>query len=257
MEQTLRNRLFFGTLMLLALFVLLWVDQAVQRYTLLLGWNRTDHGPAGFGGVGLIILLVVILPVATRELAALFTVENVQPYRTVVFFGSCALLIHAFATQFPRFRPIAASTLAFIIVSVMLIAAFQRAATRQTQEAITRMAGTVLSTLYLGGLAWFLIALRVKRSWSEGEPRFIGSTMVVLMILLVVKFTDIGAYFGGRAFGKHKLIAWLSPKKTWEGLACGLLTAGLVGAACAPRVSQLSWQRAFVFGVVIGGVGQL
>ena len=74
------------------------------------------------------------------------------------------------------------------------------------------MAGTVLATLYLGGLAWFLMAIRVKHS-----KYFSGSTMVVLMILLVVKFTDIGAYFGGRAFGRHKLIVWLSPGKTWEG----------------------------------------
>jgi len=80
---------------------------------------------------------------------------------------------------------------------------------------------------------------------------------VILMILLVVKFTDIGAYFGGRAIGRRKLILWLSPGKTWEGLFCGLLTAGLVGMACAPRVSQLTWDKAFVFGVIIGGIGQL
>jgi len=41
-----------------------------------------------------------------------------------------------------------------------------------------------------------------------------------------VKFTDIGAFFGGRALGRHKLIPWLSPGKTWEGLLCGMLTAG-------------------------------
>ena len=71
------------------------------------------------------------------------------------------------------------------------------------------------------------------------------------------KFTDIGAYFGGRALGRHKLIPWLSPAKTWEGLLAGVITAGLVGMACAPQVSNLSWQKAFVFGAIIGGVGQL
>ena len=81
--------------------------------------------------------------------------------------------------------------------------------------------------------------------------------MAIVMILLVVKFTDIGAYFGGRAFGKHKLIPWLSPGKTWEGLFFGLLTAGLVGAICARWTLELLWHRGLIFGIIIGGVGQL
>ena len=90
---------------------------------------------------------------------------------------------------------------------------------RIARAALVLMAGTVLATMYLGGLAWFLMALRVKHS-----EHVEGTTLVLLMILLVVKSTDIGAYFGGRALGRHKLIPWLSPGKTWEGLACGRST---------------------------------
>jgi phosphatidate cytidylyltransferase len=76
-----------------------------------------------------------------------------------------------------------------------------------------------------------------------------------------VKSTDIGAYFGGRALGRHKLIPWLSPGKTWEGLVCGVLTAGLVGALLARWIHlptfPLPWWKGFVFGMVIGGIGQL
>ena len=245
MERALRNRLTYGPMMLAALFALLWLDWFVQ--------SRTRHlEPNGVGGVGLLVLLLVILPVATIELATLFAAERVRPYRFVSTVGSGMLVLHAFATQFREFKPIAASALAFIVVSVMLFAALRRAMLRQVQEAITHMAGTVLATLYLGGLGWFLMALRVKSS-----ENFTGTTMVVLMILLVVKFTDIGAYFGGRTFGKHKLIPWLSPGKTWEGLFFGVLTAGLVGMACAPRVSNLTWWKGFVFGAIIGGVGQV
>jgi phosphatidate cytidylyltransferase len=161
--------------------------------------------------------------------------------------------VHAFLTQFPPFKPIAASTLAFIVVFVMLFAALRRAWGKQTQEAIVHMAGTVLATLYLGGLAWFLLALRVKES-----DNVVGTTMIILMILLVVKFTDIGAYFGGKRFGKHKLIFWLSPGKTWEGLFFGMMTAGCVGAICAAFIpGQLRWWQGLIFGIVIGGIGQL
>ena len=90
--------------------------------------------------------------------------------------------------------------------------------------------------------------------------QFNGSTAIVLMILLTVKFTDIGAYFGGRSLGRHKLILWLSPGKTWEGLGCGLVTAGVVGAICSrwisPPMYNLPWWKGFVFGALIGGIGQ-
>src|SRR5688572_16850896 len=251
MERALRNRLTYGPMMLAGLFALLWLDWYVER--------RTQHLEGGIGGVGILVLLLIILPIATIELATLFAAERVKPYRFISMAGSGMLVLHAFATQFAAFKPIAASTLAFIIVFVMLFAALQRAVLKQTQEAITHMAGTVLATLYLGGLGWFLMALRVKESVN-----FTGTTMVILMILLVVKFTDIGAYFGGRALGRHKLIPWLSPGKTWEGLFFGMLTAAAVGAAFAPFIStdtrehfHLPWWKGAVFGAVIGGIGQL
>ena len=253
MEAALRNRLTFGPIMLGALFGLLALDHFAEQWTV--GWVPHRGGPHGIGGIGLGVLLLIVIPVATLEIARLFTAEHVQPYRTISALGSGAMLVHAFLTQFSWFQTSAASVLAFIVAFVMLAAALRRAWGKQTQEAITRMAGTVLSTLYLGGLGWFLLALRVKHG-----DRFNGSTMVVLMILLVVKFTDIGAYFGGRALGRHKLIPWLSPGKTWEGLICGMLTAGVVGMVCSrfigvPRY-ELLWWEGLVFGIVIGGIGQ-
>ena len=175
----------------------------------------------------------------------------------MVAVGCAGLVIHAFLTQFEWFGPVSASTLAFIIVFVMLFAALRRAFMKQTQDAIHHMAGTVLATLYLGGLAWFLMALRVKHA---GRHLFHGSTMILVMILLVVKATDIGAFFGGRALGRHKLIFWLSPGKTWEGLICGVLFSALVGALLAPLIGipdyRLTWWKGAIFGGVLGAIGQ-
>ena len=57
-----------------------------------------------------------------------------------------------------------------------------------------------------------------------------GLLMVVLV--MVVAAADIGAYFAGRRFGRHKLAEHVSPKKTWEGFwggvaACAMLAAVL------------------------------
>lgn len=42
-------------------------------------------------------------------------------------------------------------------------------------------------------------------------------------LLFVVFFGDIGAYFGGRTLGKNRLMPMISPNKSWEGAAFGLL----------------------------------
>jgi phosphatidate cytidylyltransferase len=48
-----------------------------------------------------------------------------------------------------------------------------------------------------------------------------------------VKASDIGAYAAGMSFGRHKMIPWLSPAKSWEGLAGGIALAAAVGGAMA------------------------
>lgn len=259
MELALRNRLTYGPMMLVGLFALLVLDHNAQGWTR--AWMQARYGEhaRGIGGVGILILLAIILPLAVREIALLFTAERVRPYRLIAAAGSSLLILHAFLTQFPPFKPIAASTLAFIVVFIMLLAALRRAMEKQTQEAIVHMAGTVLATLYLGGLGWFLMAIRVKEATRGG---FKGTTAVILMILLVVKFTDIGAYFGGRATGKHKLIPWLSPGKTWEGLFWGMATAGLVGVAFCfvpgiPVTLSEHPIKTFFLSAILGGIGQL
>jgi phosphatidate cytidylyltransferase len=263
MQDALRKRLWSGSFLLLGLFALLygdyWVEHATARYGLVRSGEGANARSFGLAGVGLFFLMMVLLPRATTEMARLLTVENVRPYRFLAAMGSGLLSVHAFMTQFAWFQHIAASTLAFIVVLTMVFAAVRTASAKQTQIAITRMAGTVLSMLYLGGLAWFLIAIRVKHS-ADRVHGFQGSTQAVVMILLVVKSTDIGAYFGGRAIGRHKLIPWLSPGKTWEGLACGLLTASLVGLGCRlvwpAALSTLNAPKALLFGLIIGAVGQ-
>src|SRR5690349_10511013 len=142
MERALRNRLTYGSIMLAALGLILWFDDEAQRLTR--SWMKEHYAvQGGIGGIGLLILLAMLLPLATRELATLFTAERVRPYRVIAGAGSALLILHAFLTQFPPFQRVSASALAFIIVFIMLVAALRRAWMRQTAGAIVHMAGTV------------------------------------------------------------------------------------------------------------------
>ncbi|TCP94966.1 phosphatidate cytidylyltransferase [Cricetibacter osteomyelitidis] len=52
--------------------------------------------------------------------------------------------------------------------------------------------------------------------------------MQLLYVFILIWGADSGAYFAGRAFGKHKLAPKVSPGKTWQGVFGGLVTAGVI-----------------------------
>jgi phosphatidate cytidylyltransferase len=57
------------------------------------------------------------------------------------------------------------------------------------------------------------------------------SAVFLVSVMVIVWVADIGAYFSGRAFGKHKLAVHISPGKSWEGAAGGWVAVLLLAAA--------------------------
>ncbi|MDP8163139.1 phosphatidate cytidylyltransferase [Pasteurella skyensis] len=76
----------------------------------------------------------------------------------------------------------------------------------------------------------FLIAMPALRFYHYHSTPYQGA-FLLLYVLVLVWSADSGAYFFGRAFGKHKLAPKVSPKKSIEGVIGGLLTAGVVAFA--------------------------
>ncbi len=78
----------------------------------------------------------------------------------------------------------------------------------------------------------------------------------VLFMVIVTKFSDMGAYLTGSLIGKHPLVPHISPKKTWEGFFGAL--AFSVGGGCAliaimpEKLPLLNYTHAIVLGLVLG-----
>lgn len=78
----------------------------------------------------------------------------------------------------------------------------------------------------------------------------------VLYLLLVTKFSDMGAYLFGVMFGKHPFAPHISPKKTWEGIAGAIFTAlmGSYGlyALIPEKLAAFSWTHVTILGLLLG-----
>lgn len=73
----------------------------------------------------------------------------------------------------------------------------------------------------------------------------------VILLMFVVWGADTGAYFAGRAFGRHKLAPRVSPGKTWEGVAGGAALALLVALVGTVWLEPIGGYAAFLGLVVL------
>lgn len=85
------------------------------------------------------------------------------------------------------------------------------------------------------GAAWyasgFVYALLPALALLWIRERDAHGLALLIWTFLVTWATDIGAYFAGRSFGRHKLAPTISPNKTVEGLIGGIVAATLFGGA--------------------------
>ena len=97
---------------------------------------------------------------------------------------------------------------------------------------------------------WSVLHITLIKALPEG-------TALLFYLLLVISFSDIFAYFGGKRFGKSLLAPNISPKKTWEGSFSGVVGGGLVGAVFGELTMSMFWLFGLILAMLLAVVGQL
>ena len=191
-----------------------------------------DVGAWLCNGAVIALIVLILSALAAAEVTRFVRAAGFFPNRAVVQAFSAGFVIGPYLSfNLQRHSGWHDESWGMVWVSLALGLAFlMQAARRGTEKAAINVALAIFIIIYTGGLAGYLVRLRMEVGGWEG-------TAVLLFSVFLVKVNDIGAFFTGRSFGKHKFIPWLSPKKTWEGFVGGIV----VTIACAVGLGM--WLR--------------
>ena len=132
------------------------------------------------------------------------------------------------------------------LVGVTLVALVMVMREKDLAHALPRAALLILGIVYIFG-CW-----KCARPLRETSPHWL---MYGLMLNWV---GDIGAYYVGKPYGKHKLAPRVSPQKSWEGSIASVVTSVIVGTLYLQRfIPTVPLWHAIVLTVAANIAGQL
>ncbi len=112
---------------------------------------------------------------------------------------------------------------------------------------IVAIATTLLGLMYV---PWLLNFIQ-KINYLDG----VDGRFYVLYLLIVTKFSDVGAYCVGSLIGRHKMIPRISPGKTWEGFAGAVVVSTgasvLLAQFAGERLKEMNLGHALAIGLIL------
>ncbi len=235
-------------------------------------------------GIPIVVLIVLFKPFALLALLAMLAAVTVHEYYglskakglrpqvvigctaaalTVLTFAQLRLttILHLPAGSATSLQPVVALFILLFVI-VFFIEMF-----RELPNAFMQISVTISGVIYIGlGLGAFFgirefFYLREAAARATGMVELpIDPGLFAVIVLASIWICDSGAYFGGRAMGKHLLFPRVSPHKTWEGAFWGAITAWgtwFAARAIFPGLAALRPIDCFVFGVIVGVFGQM
>ena len=148
--------------------------------------------------------------------------RGMKPDVIVGFVGAAALFtVFYFDRPHENFLPLLLLILPGLTIAA-LVAAMLRGA--PFENMIASVGATVLGVMYVAFLGGHLVAVRMGFEQQRAAH-------LLSLFFLVIMGSDTGAYYTGRALGRHKLAPKISPGKTWEGAVGGMAASLLMAVA--------------------------
>lgn len=243
------QRILYGILGVLIVVTIVTVDVGVARA--IMGSGHPDavadadpNLPGIFDSIGgtpigrllsrgstIPVVFAIVLVIAAFELNRLFACRSIRPQLPLAIIIIAVLFISPWlsAAEWLGRDPAQVEGLQWQVVWLLigLVGSAILLVMRGRPEGVIRDIGaTWFMMIYLGLLPSFAVQIRCDR-----DTPGVDGAWLLLVVLLVTKFADIGGYLTGSLFGRHKLAPSLSPGKTIEGAVGGTLAS--VGLAMA------------------------
>ncbi len=217
------------------------------------------------GGLVYLGVVIAFVLLGQREFYHLIEEKGARPLWSLGLGAGAALPVVAYmGNEYHVTLLMTASLLALMVAQLRK---------RNITESLASLSGTFFGVVYVGWLLSHIVVLR--NFYGAGLDRFgLGEVtslalvpeagiFFVIFTLTVVVNCDAGAYFAGRAWGRHKLAPRVSPGKSVEGALGGIVwgtTAGLICKAVFdafwPALSaSLDWGVLAGLGVLLGMAG--
>ncbi|GCE25407.1 phosphatidate cytidylyltransferase [Dictyobacter alpinus] len=204
-----------------------------------------------FGGWWAFVACLLVTVLGTLELHTMLFKAG---YRPLVWISYGLSLLFLGSAMFPaqRILILQVGIGASLVISFCWL--FMR---KQLEGTMVDWALTLAVPVYLGwSMSYFLLLrgyevsnLHLMTGYWVTLPR---GVWWLLGTLLGVWGFDGAAFFAGRYFGRHKLAPHISPAKTWEGVAGGLLLSVIACLLLTVVPLGVPWYLAILLGLLVG-----
>jgi phosphatidate cytidylyltransferase len=175
------------------------------------------------GGSGAVWLLALLAALTLNEFYGLVAKMGIKPFKITGIALSMVIML-APAYLEPEYGIDAGLILAFSAI----VFAIRILRERDQSNRVETLGWSLFGLVYVPFMLQFLVKVLMMDSVSDS-----GGMMLVIWLIAAAKFCDTGALLTGLAIGRHKMSPVISPKKTWEGAAGGILISALVSAGIA------------------------
>ncbi len=172
------------------------------------------------GADGAIWLVAALSALTLHEFYAMIGRMGLAP------FNRLGLALGAAITLAPRYFP--NTTAAELLALGVIVFSVRILGEREPANRVETLGWTLFGLVYVPFMLQFLVRIALIAS-----PHPSTGLALLFWLIAVSKLCDTGALLAGLAFGRHKMAPNISPKKTWEGVAGGLLVSVIAGAGLA------------------------
>ena len=214
------------------------------------------------GGYWVLATVEIITVVGLSEFYQLIEAKGAHPLRGFGIIAGTSLPVVAFLGSEYHVTILMSAVLLGVMVAQLGKA--------RISDSLASISGTFFGVFYVGWLLSHAVVLRDFHRVAEGKwgaaaaaiPPEIGIFYLCFAVAIVIA-GDAGAYFAGRAYGRHKLAPKISPAKTVEGafgavlagIAAGLASKGVFQILIPGVTVQIGWVVCGMLAVILSVVG--